>query len=308
MGTVCQHGLKQHLSALVDELDRIYSGEHSSNPSITEELKGFPGMQNVRNGCLTVVAGLPCSGRTELLARIVWRLAVESRQWNVAYLTLQERPEKFLLRLIAQSSASVHNHIPVLREDDWQGLIDAVDVLRDAPVHMIDGVALDSWRKIQDQLEYLSSDHALDLVLIDDWTLDSVEKLGIAAADLKRLAVNLDVPVIVTAPIDQESIDWNILPEHEINGQADLLLATSIKDNEIHVGVKWEYASDWKSLKMVGKHSTDADQSVGRQADVATSGSRDLKNEVNFYKDLLDCGVQKGEEEIRSYLKVLEEE
>jgi len=194
--------LKTQLLELVERLDDAYNSKGYTFTSV-------PTLEYLPNGSLTVLAGHPYSGKTKLLVNLVKELAVE-KAGKVTLLHFCQKPVDILTRLLSDGDVEYELRLShgAMNDPDWKWMIDGIDKLANSNLQVIDSTKLHSWEEAVEQIK----ETAPAIVLLDDWSSvgsDSNNHLmfqKVATEQLKELALDLGIPVVVTATSARETI------------------------------------------------------------------------------------------------------
>lgn len=162
-------------------------------------------MQGFRSGELTVIGGRPAMGKTSIVSNIATHVAIEQELSVLIF--LENSPEEMLSRLMATGG---DNNLERLRKGnlidrEWTAVSNTAEELRSARlfVRSLTGLACEDMVKEAQQLHKEAG--PLGLVLIDSLKLSAVSHGHIEvphpAQQLKDLAMALQIPVGVTAPL-----------------------------------------------------------------------------------------------------------
>jgi replicative DNA helicase len=172
-------------------------------------------------GDLIVVAGAPSSGKSSLLTGFVLTCAMPPLQAPVGVAVLDTTREQYMARLLCYEGRidSARVSRGDIREDELHSVATAAGLLNTAPVYVVDGVfSLDEITLYSRQMHQerrlrllvLDSLHAVQVSsLPPDASRD--QEVGTVVRALKALAIELGVPVIVTANLSR---DINSRPGH----------------------------------------------------------------------------------------------
>lgn len=240
--SVATTGLTQVREVIVGELRRlenVYSEASADRRPCTGISTGIIDLDTLLDGIhsseLVVVAARPSMGKTDFVANIAAKVAVERNQ-AVAFFSLQMTAEQVLRRVIS-ATGEVSSQLMLrgyLGERDFPKLVMAVGKLVDAPLYLDESPRL-SIRDIVARAKSLKMQEKIALVVIDSLQqllVPSVSDCNEGAVALKALAKELQIPVVVTSnvvrevekrkdkrPLVADLGDWESM-EHE----ADVLL------------------------------------------------------------------------------------
>lgn len=162
----------------------------------------------LRPGMLYLVAGEPAVGKSTLALDLA-RSAAIRHQHSTVFFSTQSSSHDLTMKI-----ASAEARIPVqnirqglMREEDWIRLARTMADLVQAPL----ALACAGHLTVQTLSEHLTEE--VELVLVD--TVNAIrvphrrevlpreQEIGIVISDLKALAIDLDVPVVVTASLNR---------------------------------------------------------------------------------------------------------
>lgn len=171
-------------------------------------------MRGIRPKKVTVIAGLPGSGKTTLALQIAQHNAVKrGRPWLVFSLEMPE--EELGTRAIASLGGIDLKRLDApkdMDEDDWQRVGVAANQAKDAPLFICDDPAVTPSR-MRAIARRAKREHGLAGIVVDYLGLVPVDVRGRTRSDevgavskaLLRLSKELDVPVIVLSQLNRES-------------------------------------------------------------------------------------------------------
>lgn len=171
-------------------------------------------MRGIRPKKVTVIAGLPGSGKTTLALQIAQHNAVKrGKPWLVFSLEMPE--EELGARAIASLGGIDLKRLDApkdLDEDDWQRVNAAAGQAKDAPLYICDDPAVTPSR-IRSIARRAKREHGLAGIVVDYLGLIPSDAKGRTRSDevgaiskaLLRLSKELDVPVIVLSQLNRES-------------------------------------------------------------------------------------------------------
>lgn len=171
-------------------------------------------LRGIRPKKITVIAGLPGSGKTTLALQIAQHNAIQRGEpWLVFSLEMPE--EELGIRAIANLGEVDLKRLDTpkeLEDDDWSRIDDAATVAKQAPLFICDDPTVTPTR-IRAIARRCKREHGLAGIVIDYLGLiptDSqgrsrAEEVGAVNKALLRLAKELDVPIIELAQLNRES-------------------------------------------------------------------------------------------------------
>jgi replicative DNA helicase len=175
----------QRLSTGFIELDKITSG--------------------IKPGDLIVVASRPGMGKTAFALSIAGHVALQLKK-PVAIFSMECEGAELARRLMVSVGGLNDQSLLCgsLKEDDWSKLGDAINKLTDAPIY-IDDILLNDYSDIRSRSQRLIDDVPdLGMIIFDYLQLmGGRTKLLAIVQELKQLAKDLNVPIIVLYQLDR---------------------------------------------------------------------------------------------------------
>ena len=179
---------------------------------------GFTDLDKMTSGLqpgdLIIIAGRPSMGKTSLALNIAENVAID-KKLPVAVFSMEMASSQLTTRLIG-SVGKVDQHkmrTGQLDDDDWEKLTDALGQLNEAPIHIDEGSALNSYevraraRRLQRQTGQLG------LIVIDYIQLmaapsgkqgeNRATEISEISRSLKALAKELNAPVVVLSQLNR---------------------------------------------------------------------------------------------------------
>ncbi len=180
-----------------------------------EILTGFVDLDRLTGGLkrsnLIVVASQTSVGKTSLALSIAYNTAARYHN-SVAIFSLEMSREQIAQRLVSMDSGidSLSLRTDRIEEDEWDRIIYSIDTLSEAKI-WIDAVVGTS-AEIRSKARHFQAEHDVDLIIVDylqliessargRHTMNRVRELSEISHDLKELAVELDLPVMVVAQL-----------------------------------------------------------------------------------------------------------
>lgn len=207
------HRLDQMMGRAADIIDDKFNGRMPSWPSTglidLDEL-----MQGVRPKKVTVVAGLPGSGKTTLALQIAQHNAISAQKpWLV--FSIEMPGEELGVRAIASLGGVDLRRLDNpknMEDDDWAKMISAVAKANGAPLFICDD-PVQTPSTIRSTSRKCQREHGLAGIVVDYLGLIQSEKPGRSRTEevgkiskaLLRLAKELDVPVLELAQLNRDS-------------------------------------------------------------------------------------------------------
>ncbi|MEA2102500.1 MAG: replicative DNA helicase [Thermodesulfobacteriota bacterium] len=160
---------------------------------------------------LIILAARPAMGKSSLAMNIAQHVAVVERM-PVAVFSLEMGKEQLAMRMLASEARIDQTKVrtAMLKDDEWGLILDASDILSDAPLY-IDDTAGITPAEIRAKLRRLASQEDLKLVIIDYLQLmrasrriDSREQeISEISRTLKSIAKEFDLPVIALSQLNR---------------------------------------------------------------------------------------------------------
>lgn len=170
-------------------------------------------VRGLRKKTVTIVAGLPGSGKTTLGLQIAQHIACNGL--GVGMVFSLEMPEEELANRALASLGSIDLQLldnGKLEDDDWPRLTSAVNKIMDKPLYLSDKSGL-TVPRIRSICRQVKRKHGLDVVVIDYIGLigsdgkafNRTSELGKISTGIVNIAKELDVPVILLAQLNRDS-------------------------------------------------------------------------------------------------------
>lgn len=170
-------------------------------------------IRGLRKKTVTIVAGLPGSGKTTLGLQIAQHIACSGL--GVGMVFSLEMPEEELANRALASLGSVDLQVldnGQLQDDDWPRLTSAVNKIIDRPLYVSDKSGL-TVARIRSICRQVKRKHGLDVVVIDYIGLigsdgkafNRTAELGKISTGIVNIAKELEVPVILLAQLNRDS-------------------------------------------------------------------------------------------------------
>ncbi|MHC8404321.1 replicative DNA helicase [Pseudomonas sp. TMB3-21] len=205
--------LDQLMGRAADTVDDKLNGRMPSWPSTglvaLDEL-----MQGVRSKKVTVIAGLPGSGKTTLALQIAQHNAIVAKKpWLV--FSIEMPGEELGVRAIASLGGVDLRRLDnpqKMEDDDWAKMVSAVAKANGAPLFICDD-AVQTPTTIRATSRKCQREHGLAGIVVDYLGLiqserpgrSRTEEVGKISKALLRLAKELDVPVLELAQLNRDS-------------------------------------------------------------------------------------------------------
>lgn len=170
-------------------------------------------IRGLRKKTVTIVAGLPGSGKTTLGLQIAQHIACTGL--GVGMVFSLEMPEEELGNRALASLGSVDLQVldnGQLQDEDWPRLTSAVSKIMDKPLYVCDKSGL-TVARIRSICRQVKRKHGLDVVVIDYIGLigsdgkafNRTAELGKISTGIVNIAKELEVPVILLAQLNRDS-------------------------------------------------------------------------------------------------------
>lgn len=158
-----------------------------------------------------ILAGRPGLGKTAFLLSVA-KFVGQVKRKHVAIFSLEMSNEQLVQRLLAQETGidSQRLRTAKLQSDEWQTLTQAIETMREAHIFLDDTPALTPLQ-LRTKCRRLHLEYGLDLVIVDYLQLMSsgtrqenrVQEVSYLSRNMKILARELDVPVLVAAQLSR---------------------------------------------------------------------------------------------------------
>ena len=173
--------------------------------------------QGLNRGDLIVLGGRPAMGKTSISLNIALNIA-ERNSFPVCIFSLEMSKEQITYRLMSMDSGIESGRLRTgrLQQDDWPVLAKSIENIGRRKIYINDKSTI-SIKEIQDicsTIKDQSKNKKLGLIVIDfvqlmelDQTsldLSRDDELTKIVIKLKKLAIELDVPVLVTSQLERE--------------------------------------------------------------------------------------------------------
>lgn len=200
------------VSRNIDIIDAKYNG--SVQPGLSTGLADLDKLiRGLRKKTVTIVAGLPGSGKTTLGLQIAQHIACTGL--GVGMVFSLEMPEEELANRALASLGSIDLQLldnGKLEDDDWPRLTSAVNKIMDKPLYVSDKSGL-TVPRIRSICRQVKRKHGLDVVVIDYIGLigsdgkafNRTSELGKISTGIVNIAKELEVPVILLAQLNRDS-------------------------------------------------------------------------------------------------------
>ncbi|MGY2362740.1 replicative DNA helicase [Pseudomonas azotoformans] len=196
----------------IDVIDSKFNGNLATGLS-TGLTKLDEMIRGLRKKTVTIVAGLPGSGKTTLGLQIAQHIACGGL--GVGMVFSLEMPEEELANRALASLGSIDLQVldsGKLEDDDWPRLTSAVNRINGKPLYVSDKSGL-TVPRIRSICRQVKRKHGLDVVVIDYIGLigsdgkafNRTAELGKISTGIVNIAKELEVPVILLAQLNRDS-------------------------------------------------------------------------------------------------------
>lgn len=216
------------LSALMpqafDFLTEMNRESNCPNPEKPGLSTGFFSLDEVlcgmRNGELLLVTSLPSDGKTTLALNLALNLARrKSDPVPVAFFTNEGDASLLALRLLCIESKSNLCDIRKLSAAEFQEVGDAAERLKHMPIHIVDLSGL-TLAELREGARHLYHQHGVRCFFFDELSglrqnrtaIDGDTGIARMLLGLKSLAVELNVPVVLTASLEETKRNFRAEP------------------------------------------------------------------------------------------------
>ena len=173
--------------------------------------------QGLNRGDLIVLGGRPAMGKTSISLNIALNIA-ERNSFPVCIFSLEMSKEQITYRLMSMDSGIESGRLRTgrLQQDEWPVLAKSVENIGRRKIYINDKSTI-SIKEIQDicsTIKDQSKNKKLGLIVIDFVQLMELDQTSLdisrddeltkIAIKLKKLAIELDVPVLVTSQLERE--------------------------------------------------------------------------------------------------------
>jgi replicative DNA helicase len=203
--------IQQVLGSYYDRIDQL-----SQRP---DEIFGVPTglidldkiLGGLQKSDLLIIAGRPGMGKTGFMLSVAKNAAQKHRK-HVAVFSLEMSNEQLIQRLIAQETGIDTQRLRSgqLHDDEWSKFNHAIEVLSDTHIWLDDTPAITPL-SLRTKCRRLHMEHQLDLIIVDYLQLmagdtrteNRVQEVSYISRNLKVLARELNVPVLVGAQLSR---------------------------------------------------------------------------------------------------------
>ncbi len=173
--------------------------------------------QGLNRGDLIVLGGRPAMGKTSISLNIALNIA-ERNSFPVCIFSLEMSKEQITYRLMSMDSGIESGRLRTgrLQQDEWPVLAKSIENIGRRKIYINDKstICIKEIKDICSTIKDQSKNKKLGLIVIDFVQLMELEEtspelsrdeeLTKIAIKLKKLAIDLDVPVIITSQLERE--------------------------------------------------------------------------------------------------------
>ncbi|MBQ9014850.1 MAG: replicative DNA helicase [Firmicutes bacterium] len=210
-----QKGQYTHIKDVLLENIEIIDRAAQMEGGLTGVTTGFRDLDEKTSGLqksdLIILAARPAMGKTAFALTVALNAAIKGGA-SVLVFSMEMAKEQLGQRLLAMESRVDMQSLKKgkLQRRDWDDINDALDTLSKANIH-IDDTAGVSIMEMKSKCRRLKAEQGLDLVIIDYLQLMNPEgradsrtqEISVISRNLKLLARELDVPVIVLSQLSR---------------------------------------------------------------------------------------------------------
>ncbi len=203
----------QAKDVVLEALDRIqktyYEEEKSGLPTGYKAIDSI--LRGLRKGDYILLAARPSMGKTALAMNMAENIAFNNK--TVAFFSLEMTEEELMQRMVMSSSLVSNQKLATkkMTDHDWDKISRATSAILGTNL-FIDDDASRTVPEMQSMCRRLKRKKGLDLVIIDylQYVQSSInssrrEQIEQVSRDLKRMAKELDVPVIVISSLSRKN-------------------------------------------------------------------------------------------------------
>lgn len=278
-------GIQDIITRAQEEIEMLAK----NGSDITGIPSGYYDLDNKTTGFheneLIIIAGRPGMGKSAIVSNIVTNMAINSNK-TVAMFNLEMGAEQIVNRMFASVGQIDAQKLRTgrLEHNDWKKLNEAISELADTNIYIDDtaGITVSEIRSKCRRLK--NSDKGLDAIVIDYLQLISssnkysgqrTQEVSEISRDLKKLAMELNVPVIALAQLSR-SVEMR---ENKRPIMSDLKESGSIEqDADI---VMFLYCDDYYNFKSKDRPNLSPIELIIAKHRSGSTGTVDLMFERN---------------------------
>lgn len=202
--------ISEVLSLVYEKLDHI----HSHESEVTGIPTGFIDLDRLTSGLqrsdLVILAARPSMGKTSLALNLAHSIAVKGHL-PVGIFSIEMSAESLAQRLISLQANVESQRLRSGRmsDADWDGLIQSIGVLSEAPIFVDDSPGL-TLSEMRSKARRLHSEQGLGLIVVDylqlmtgSSTENRVQEISAISRGLKAIARELEVPVLALSQLSR---------------------------------------------------------------------------------------------------------
>ena len=207
-------GLERIDSVLFQTFARLDSLNREADDSLRPVPTGIDDLDRMITGLnrsdLIILAARPGMGKTSFALNIARNVACKSKK-TVAFFSLEMPKEQLASRLLSSEALVGGTKLRTgkLNDEDWNRLIPASDILKEAPLYLDDTSTI-TITEMKSRIRRLKN---IDLVVIDYLQLmasgrridNRVQEISAITRNLKIMAKELNVPIITLSQLSRAS-------------------------------------------------------------------------------------------------------
>lgn len=225
--------LKHHIENALNQLERHLASTSGRKKLSTGILKLDTAIQHLRSGKLYILAGHPTSGRDILLCKILKHVVIHENAPTL-FFSFAWSGSQIIERVLY-----LDNPVPLVSDSQNPSLKNSLTKIKEccrelsnSPLHIIDNSDR-SIHTIKAKSRKLAHDLNLEFIVVDYLQLitskcDKTREHGYVVAELKALAIELDVPILLTAYMQYD--DTNNSGSMSLTTAQDLEMVMNISD------------------------------------------------------------------------------
>ena len=206
-------------------------------PCYKEEVlsTGYPELNSLtgglRRGDLFVIASRPSIGKTAFALNIVRNMALATKNPScILFFSIEMTEEQITKRLLCLDAGVNEKEIQNLNQKDMTRISDAASRFANAKI-FIDSCCGISTDKIREKCLNLYQRHKIDIIVIDYLQLikfksqtNIQQQFSEIIQELKQLACELDLPVVVLVQLNRELSETTEIPHVGLFQEADVVV------------------------------------------------------------------------------------